>query len=295
MTQKTLLNLTNDYVFGRIFGYKGNENITKGLLESITNEKYKSLEIAGSVPTIKELQDDKMGILDIKATADNNSIFNIEMQVAKNKNIADRILWYWSNLYNNSINKGEDYIKTKKAIAILIADFDLSNLTQIPKFHTSWHIREDEFSEIILTEKLELHIIELKKLEVNSNQKVKQKKLTKWLKFILNPNEKGDFNMEEDEDIKAARKVLEQISQDEKEREKARLRDKYVREMNSSRNEGYAEGKADGLSIGRSEGKASEKIKIAKNLLRQKVDIEIIIKSTGLTEEEVKSILSQPQ
>lgn len=88
--------------------------------------------------------------------------------------------------------------------------------------------------------------------------------------------------MEEDEDIKAAKKVLEQISQDEREREKARLRDKYVREMNSSRNEGYAEGKAD--------GEASEKIKIAKNLLKQKVDIEIIIKSTGLTEEEIKKI-----
>ena len=283
MTKQLLLNPTNDYVFGRIFGYKGNENITKGLLESITNEKYKSLEIASSVPTIKELQDDKMGILDIKATADNNSIFNIEMQVAKNQNIANRILWYWSNLYSNSINnKGEDYIKTKKAIAILIADFDLSNLTKIPKFHTSWHIREDEFSEIILTEKLELHIIELKKLEVNNNQKVKQKKLTKWLRFILNPNEKGDLNMEEDENIKAARKVLEQISQDEKEREKARLMDKYVREMNSSRNEGYAEGKA--------EGKASERIKIAKIMLKEGSDISFIVKCTGLTEEEIKQI-----
>ena len=240
------------------------------------------------MPTIKELQDDKMGILDIKATADNNSIFNIEVQVAKNQNIADRILWYWSNLYSNSINKGEDYIKTKKAIAILIADFDLSNLTKIPKFHTSWHIREDEFSEIILTEKLELHIIELKKLEVNSNQKVKQKKLTKWLKFILNPNEKEDLKMEEDEDIKAARKVLEEISQDEKEREKARLRDKYVREMNSSRNEGYAEGKADGLSIGRLEGKASEKMKIAKIMLKEGSNIKFIVKCTGLTEEEIK-------
>ena len=239
------------------------------------------------MPTIKELQDDKIGILDIKATADNNSIFNIEMQVAKNQNIADRILWYWSNLYSNSINKGEDYIKTKKAISILIADFDLSNLTKIPKFHTSWHIREDEFSEIILTEKLELHIIELKKLEVNNNQSVKQKKLTKWLKFILNPNEKGDFNMEEDDDIRAARKVLEEISQDEKEREKARLRDKYVREMNSSRNEGYAEGKA--------EGKASERIKIAKIMLKEGSDISFIVKCTGLAEEEVKKLLSQPQ
>ena len=141
-----------------------------------------------------------------------------------------------------------------------------------------------------MTEKLELHIIELKKLEVNNNQKVKQEKLTKWLKFILNPNEKEDLKMEEDEDIKAARKVLEEISQDEKEREKARLRDKYVREMNSSRNEGYAEGKAEGLSIGRLEGKASEKMKIAKIMLKEGSDIKFIVKCTGLTEEEIKKI-----
>ncbi len=161
---------------------------------------------------------------------------------------------------------------------------------------------EDEFSEIILTEKLEIHIIELTKLGVNNNQKVKQKKLTKWLKFILNSNEKEDFDMEEDEDIKAAQKVLEQISQDEKEREKARLRDKYVREMNSSRNEGYATGKADGLAEGKlqgrmegrlegiSEGEASEKIKIAKSLLQRKVDIEIISECTGLTKEEIEKL-----
>jgi predicted transposase/invertase (TIGR01784 family) len=92
--------------------------------------------------------------------------------------------------------------------------------------------------------------------------------------------------MSEDEDIKAAKEVLKQISQDEREREKARLRDKYVREMNSSRNEGYAEGKAEG----REEGIASEKIKIAKSLLEQKIDIEIISKSTGLTKEEIKNV-----
>ena len=28
MTKQPLLSPTNDYVFGRIFGYKGNENIT---------------------------------------------------------------------------------------------------------------------------------------------------------------------------------------------------------------------------------------------------------------------------
>ncbi len=88
--------------------------------------------------------------------------------------------------------------------------------------------------------------------------------------------------MKEDEDIKAAKKVLEQISQDEKEREKARLRDKYIREMNSSRNEGYATGKAD--------GEASEKIKIAKIMLKEGSDIEFIIKCTGLTKETIEQL-----
>jgi predicted transposase/invertase (TIGR01784 family) len=108
--------------------------------------------------------------------------------------------------------------------------------------------------------------------------------------------------MDEDEDIKAAKEVLKQISQDEREREKARLRDKYVREMNSSRNEGYAEGeakgraegieegRAEGEAKGREEGIASEKIKIAKSLLNQKVDLNIISQSTGLTKEEIKKL-----
>lgn len=173
MSKQELLSPTNDYVFGRIFGYKGNESITKGLLETITNEKYQSLEISSSVPTIRDLQDDKMGVLDVKAVANENTNFNIEMQVASYECIAERILWYWAKLYCDSIIKGEDYIKTKKTIAILIADFKLNRLKHIQKLHTSWHIREDEFSETILTEKLEIHIIELKKLEVNNNQYVK--------------------------------------------------------------------------------------------------------------------------
>lgn len=87
--------------------------------------------------------------------------------------MAYRILWYSSKLYYNSINKEQEYVKTKKTIATLIADFNLKNLLKIHKYHTAWHIREDEYSGIILTEKLEIHIIELKKLKVNNNQKRK--------------------------------------------------------------------------------------------------------------------------
>mgnify|MGYP004714736083 CR=1 FL=1 len=43
MSKQELLKPTNDYVFGRIFGYQGNEFITQGLLEAITEDKYQVL------------------------------------------------------------------------------------------------------------------------------------------------------------------------------------------------------------------------------------------------------------
>lgn len=141
-----------------------------------------------------------------------------------------------------------------------------------------------------MTEKLEIHIIELKKLKVNNNQNVKQQKLIDWLKFILNPDEMEVSNMEGNEDIKAAKKVLEKISQDEKEREKAYLRDKYIRDMNTRVNEGYTKGKAEGKAEGESMGRLEEKIKIAKEMKKQGIENLIIAKVTKLTIEEVEKL-----
>ena len=42
-------------------------------------------------------------------------------------------------------------------------------------------------------------------------------------------------------------------------------------------------------------GETSEKIKIAKIMLKEGSDISFIVKCTGLAEEEVKKLLSQPQ
>lgn len=51
---------TNDYVFKRIFGYVGNEEITKGLLSAILKKKINSVNLAGNKILEKDLQEDKM-------------------------------------------------------------------------------------------------------------------------------------------------------------------------------------------------------------------------------------------
>ena len=92
MLIEKLLNPKSDYVFKRIFGHSGNEEITKGLLKAITKENIKKIELDSNPITEKDLLDDKVGILDIKATLNNNTNCDIEMQVVDKKNIEKRIL-----------------------------------------------------------------------------------------------------------------------------------------------------------------------------------------------------------
>lgn len=61
-----------------------------------------------------------------------------------------------------------------------------------------------------------------------------------------------------------------------------RLRDKYIRDEKSIRLSGYEDGRKD--------GEAKKQQEIAKKMLSMKIDIELIIKATGLTKEHVEEL-----
>ena len=257
----------------------GNEEITAGLISSILNKKVSNLKLDSNPILEKDLLDDKIGILDIKAQIDNDINCDIELQVVDKKNIEKRILFYWSKIYNMSIKSGEDYSTLEKGIVILISDYELEGLKDIKKYITKWNIREEEYQKIILTDVMEIYIIELPKFEKykkNTNNNV----LNLWMKFINNPEVKdmGENNKE----INKAKKVLEEISQDEHERYLAELRQKYIMDQKAIEGAGFDKGlKA---------GKEQEKILIAKNLKKQNLDAKLISEATGLSLDEVKKL-----
>ena len=160
-----LLDPKIDYVFKRIFGFTGNEEITQGLIISILRKDVSNVELDCETILEKDLLDDKVGIMDIRARIDNKINCNIEMQIIDKKNIEKRILFYWSKLYNSSIKSGEDYDQLEKGIVILISDYELESLKEIRKYITKWNIREEDYQKIILTDALEFYIIELPKFE----------------------------------------------------------------------------------------------------------------------------------
>lgn len=230
--------------------------------------------------------DDKVGILDIKAKIDNEINCDIEVQVVDRKNIEKRILFYWSRMYNKSVKAGKDYDTLEKGIVILISDYELDGLKEIKKYITKWNIREEEYQKIILTDVMEIYIIELpkfKKYEEKTNNNI----LDSWVKFM---NEPEVENMGENKALDKARKVLEEISQDEHEVYLAELREKYIMDQKAIEDAGYDKGLKAGIEEGIEKGIEKTIIDIAKKMIKQNIDETVINKVTGLSIKKIKKL-----
>ena len=134
----------------------------------------------------KNLLDDKVGILDIKAKIDNTTNIDIEMQVTDHKNIEKRILFYLSKMYTKTIKKSQDYNSLEKCIAILISNYNIDIIKNIPKYITKWNIREEEYQKIVLTDVMEIYIIEINKFK-DYKEKSNHNSLNSWIEFIESP------------------------------------------------------------------------------------------------------------
>ena len=275
-----------DVVFQALFGEVGNESITKGFLETILERKIDSIDLSRNPILRREFKDEKLGVLDIIAKLDENEICNLELQIVDKKNIIERILYYWSRLYSRQIKSGEDYKILQKAIVILITDFKIEDLEELD-YHSRWKIIEDkQGKKIILTQKLEIDIIELPKI---IGKEKEQDNLLDWLYFLENPkSERVTEKMKENENLKEAVKKLDNLSEDEKMQRIADLRQKAIMDEKAI----YEKGLEVGIEKGIMEGSQKEKIEIAKKMLELKIDKETIAEATGLTEQEIEKILN---
>ncbi len=271
---------TNDVIFHCLFGTKGNEKITKAFLEKLLNKEVEEIDLDLNLNLIREHYDDKLGILDVRVKDKNGVNYNIEMQNTSSNTLPERIISYWSRLYNGDLKVGNDYNTLNKTIAILIVNDTIKNLEVIKKFHTKWNLREETYTEIILTDYLEIHIIELPKyIELKkSNNNV-------WLDFLLKPNEIRGMDVMEDgkmkkelEMVEEARKKWEEIIADEKIRDRA-LRLEIARlDYNT------------GMNNAKQEGIREERELIIKEMLANNFTLEVISKITKLDIKEIEKI-----
>ena len=283
-----------DYVFKKIFGREETKSITKELVGSILNEEIKEIDLEQNPILEKDIKDEKIGILDIRAKLNNNTNCNIEIQVVDQKNIEKRALYYWSKMYTQGIRPGHDYNVLKRSVVILIVDFELTNLKDIEYWMTEWELRSKDYPKKVLTPVEKIVILELPKFK-KYKEKTENLELKNWMEFIINPEKRTQG---ESKEIEKARKVLKEMSQDRNERYLAELREKYIMDQKAIEdagydkgyNSGYDSGFESGHDSGTLEGEKRKSIEIARKMKTEKMDIAIISKITGLTEEEIEKL-----
>ena len=236
--------LTNDYVFKRVFGHKGNEKITKALIGEIIGRKIRSIKLSESPILEKDLKLDKMGVLDVKVVLDDMTIIDVEMQVRKEKGMEQRRMFYISKLLVDQIQESEQYELLNKVIYIEIEDYKDKKFKNRGTYHIKAKYTYDDDEHEEYSNMVEIHEINLKKLEEmrKRGEIDKEDKLAIWGKLIKNPKRMEDEEMEKVKETIDVQELLKRLEGGTKERWLAEQRLKYIRDMKGIRAEGYDAG-----------------------------------------------------
>ena len=112
------LDFTDDFMFCMIL--ENNLELCKELLELILDIKIKKVELANSQKRIDLTYDGKGVRLDVYVNDSENTVYDIEMQTTKQKELPKRTRYYQGMIDLNSIQKGMDYSELKKTYVIFI-------------------------------------------------------------------------------------------------------------------------------------------------------------------------------
>ena len=239
----------------------------------------------------KNNENDKGERCDYVALLSDTSL-NIEVNNNSSLEVLERNMEYAHRLYSKKIKRGEENYQYTQVIQFNLNNFAFKGNDKIVDIYT---VTNDD--NIGLSNKLifvQIYVPNLRKKWYTKGMK----SLSEEEKYILalvemdldKLNDLGGENIM-DEYVKEAEEVSFEGGVGEAYDKEWALRDQGYRDGLS---QGKAEGKAEGFSQGKAEGKAEGfsqgKVEIAKNMLNEGIDINIIIKCTGLTNEDINAL-----
>ena len=118
------LNLEDDFLFAKVMS---DNEICRRVLEQILNISIKKVESPITQKTIDLLLDGKGIRLDVYVNDDKDTVYNVEMQRTKRKDLPKRARYYQGNIDLDLINAGKPYEDLRKTYIIFICTFDFFN------------------------------------------------------------------------------------------------------------------------------------------------------------------------
>jgi predicted transposase/invertase (TIGR01784 family) len=282
-TRSSLYDPLNDFLFYKVMGEKGDEVQLLGFINAVLgktgDDKFTSVEILENKTFTPEKLGDKSVTFDVRAVLHGKTKVNVEVQLRNEHNMDKRSLFYWSEEFTNSLKAGQDYSELPDVIAINIVDFDYTDASY---FHSCFHLRDDNEREVILTNSLEIHFINMVKY-----RKMREKPddpLSRWLSWFDrgSSSELIEEVVNMDTAILTADERLLYVTGDEDARRAYLTRFKAMCDWTSAQNASHRKGREEGFEEGI--------LITARNALAQGASVDFVQKITGLSLDAIEQL-----
>ena len=283
------VNRLNDYFFKNLMGNEKRSNLTLRFLNLILNRTdenaFKSIEFLNTEqdPLTK---DGKLSILDVKASVDDKTFVNIELQVSRQNYMVERSMFYLSRIFAEQAIKKQNYNELKPAIGINLLDFKLFD--KVNKWHNMANFRLTETNEVI-TDCITMHFLELPKLKYSDIKTVA--KLEAWGAYFAGLSDKKELEVlcMNEPLLKEALSYEQVFTNNDEMYYKYQQREDAIREENTK----ILLGEMRGEKRGEKRGIEKNKVQNAINALKEGLNVELVAKITNLSIEQVNRLSEQ--
>jgi predicted transposase/invertase (TIGR01784 family) len=267
-------------------GEKGDEEQLLAFLNAVLGREgtdaIELVEIIENKTITAEVIGDKTSILDVRARTAAGERINIEVQLRNLGNMDRRSLFYWSLEFSKGMEAGQDYRETPNVIAINIVNYEF--MPRVPAFHTSFHIWEDTYREVLLTDALEIHFIDMVKFRRHEEKDIRHDPLHRWLTWCdkESPQTLVEEVVKMDTAIEKAEEKMRYVSKDKEALYAYQMREMALSDWTSGINHARLEG--------RQEGRLEEQREIAFKMKKRGIPLDQITEDTGLSVDEVEKL-----
>jgi len=287
-----------DWAIKRILRDKANKEVLEGLITVLLGEQVTITEILESEGN-QDAREDKTNRVDVKAKTSKGEYIIVEVQLTKERDFFQRILFGTSKSVIDQISIGQEYGVIKKIYSINILYFDFGggddyayhgittfrgmtkkdSVLQLNTENERKYIKA-ETNRITMPEEV---FSEYFLLIVNHFNEAARTPIEEWMGYLKDAVIREDTTTP---GLQAAREKLAFMKMTDKER---RAYEDYMISVHAARDawetirdEGRAEGIAEGIQL--------TKLENAKNLKALGIPIDTIAKGVGLTVEEVEKL-----
>lgn len=291
-----------DWAIKRILRDKTNKEVLEGLIQVLIKEPVTITDILESESN-KDSLEDKGNRVDVKAKTEKGEIIIVEVQLTKERDFFQRIIFGTATAINDQIGIGQDYHVIKKVYSINILYFNFGSGDDYA-FHgvTTFRGMTNKDAELKLNTRSEREYMDSERrrmtspdevfpeyflLIVDRFNEVAKTPIEEWMAYLKDGAIRDDTTTP---GLQEARRKLEYMSMTDEERRAYREYMVSVHSAQDAIETAKADGRAEGREEGRAEGREETNRHNAAKMKEKGIPDDVIADITGLPVSEIQLI-----